>query len=100
SPVASGVQLARPRPNPFSAGTTLQFELARRVPVTLAVFDALGRRVRTLVTDEAMAPGSHSFDWDGRDANGARVASGVYFVHLAAGGDRVMQRAVLMTGER
>jgi len=97
---ASDLQFAAPRPNPFSAGTTLQFDLARRAPVSLAIYDAQGRRVRSLLPTESMEPGSYSIHWDGRDADGARVASGVYFAQLTAGGTRVVRRAVLMTGER
>lgn len=97
---ASDFQLAAPRPNPFFARTALQLTLARQTTVGLAIYDALGRRIRTLLAGESMAPGSYSVDWDGRDASGARVASGVYFAQLSAGDTRVLQRAILMTGER
>jgi flagellar hook assembly protein FlgD len=48
------------------------------------VYDARGAWVRTLV-DETRAAGDHVVQWDGRDAHGRTVASGVYFYRLTAG---------------
>ena len=71
-------------PNPFNPTTTISFGLATREHVRLAVYDAGGRRVRTLV-DGPMAPGYHDRAWDGRDDDGQRLASGVYLYRLYAG---------------
>ena len=63
--------------------------------VTLTVFDALGRRVKTLV--EADLPGGeHVVTWDGRDEKGLRVASGVYFCHLRWNRENRTTRMVLL----
>ncbi len=74
-------------PNPFNPSTTLAFELrgadARRV--RLDVFDARGRRVRTLL-DAPADPGVHRVTWDGRDDTGSGVAGGVYLARLAVDG--------------
>lgn len=66
-------------PNPFRATTTVQLSLAKTSSVDVAVYDATGRRVRTLVQGERPA-GVVDATWDGLDANGVRVAAGVYFV--------------------
>jgi len=82
-------------PNPAtSAGTTIAFELATHEPVRLVVFDARGRRVRTLL-DAALGPGTVRAQWDGRDDRSRRVASGRYFYRLetAAG---VQSRSLLV----
>jgi len=97
---ASDLQLAAPRPNPFVSTTRLQFDLARAGRVSLAVYDALGRRVKELVPDTSMPAGRFAIDWNGTDGSGHRVPGGVYFVHLLAGGTRRLQRAVLMPGGR
>lgn len=73
--------LAPGYPNPFTAQTTLRYQLDARGPATLEVFDLLGRRVRVLVDGEQTA-GSHVAEWDGRDAAGRPVANGVYLVRL------------------
>jgi len=71
-------------PNPFNPSTSIRYSLREAGDVTLVVFDAAGRRVRTLV-DTAMPAGVHDVAWDGQDQNGHRVASGVYFYRITAG---------------
>jgi hypothetical protein len=70
-------------PNPFNPRTRIDFDLAGDLPqaVRLEIFAADGRRVRTLV-DAALPPGRHARSWDGRDATGNAVPSGVYFMRL------------------
>lgn len=72
-------------PNPFNPQTTIRFIVPSGGSVRLAVHDAAGRLVRTLVEAELPA-GSHEAVWDGRDARGLGVASGSYFVRLFADG--------------
>jgi flagellar hook assembly protein FlgD len=48
------------------------------------VYDAAGRLVRT-VLDETRAAGAQAVNWDGRNARGQAVGSGVYFYRLDAG---------------
>ncbi len=88
-PAAAGM-LAGGAPNPFTASTTLELTLPRRGDVRLSVHDLQGRRVRTLLSGP-VRPGRHAVAWDGRDGDGAKVASGVYFVRLEAQG-RVERR--------
>ena len=82
-------------PNPFNPETSIRFELAQGSAVQLAVFDALGQKVRTLV-DGARAAGSYQVLWDGRNARGAQVSSGVYFYRLQAGDLTQMRRMLLL----
>jgi hypothetical protein len=69
------------RPNPFREGTDLSFALVRPASVTLRVYDIAGRLVATLV-EGTTAAGVHQARWDGRNAGGSSVASGIYFVRL------------------
>jgi len=82
-------------PNPFRASARIAFELAREGDVELAVYDALGRRVRVLVSGRRAA-GRHVLTWDGRDAAGRAVASGVYFVRMRAVGYARTRKVVLL----
>ncbi len=82
-------------PNPFNAAVTIPFELGADVHAELSIYDALGRRVRTLV-DATRASGMHSAQWDGRDERGADVASGAYFFRLQAGAFAAQGRVVLL----
>lgn len=70
-------------PNPFNPQTQIRFQLPASGPVSLRVYDVLGQVVHTLVEDELPA-GVHRAAWDGRDAQGRAVASGVYFYALEA----------------
>jgi hypothetical protein len=74
-------------PNPFNPRTHIAFALSRPEHVQLRLYDVSGRLLRTLV-DAPRRAGEHLEVWDGRDANGQQVASGVYICALAAGGAR------------
>lgn len=78
---------AQNAPNPFDGPTRIAFTLPVRERVSVDVYDAAGRRVRT-VLDEVRAPGSHQVTWDGRDDAGHQLRSGVYFYEVRAGDDR------------
>ena len=82
-------------PNPFNPTTEIRFDLSRPGPVRLAVYDLLGREVRTLV-DGFRAAGAHAVVWDGRSDAGETVASGVYLYRMEAGGFTESRMMVLM----
>ena len=71
--------LAQNYPNPFNPVTTISFTLPEESPVTLIMYNILGREVATLV-DKRLSAGSYSFVWD---ASG--FSSGVYFYSIKAG---------------
>lgn len=73
------------RPNPFNPVTFIRYELAAPAQVRLAIHDATGRRVRTLVNGRDQLSGRHEAIWDGRDDAGRPCASGVYLYRLEAG---------------
>ncbi len=85
--------LGQNAPNPFAGPTEIRFEVPARGPARLDVYDAAGRRVRTLV-DEVLPAGEQRVAWDGRDSGGRPVAAGVYFYRVEAGGERQARRMV------
>ena len=74
-------------PNPFNPQTAIRYSLAGPSRVTLAIYDVLGRRVRTLV-DQSQAAGRYQVEWNGLDDQGRSVASGTYLYRLDAGSFR------------
>ena len=76
-------------PNPFNPETWLPYALAIDSDVTLTLYDASGKVIRRLVLGYQSAgyytSRSRAAYWDGRNAQGERVASGVYFYTLTAG---------------
>jgi hypothetical protein len=83
-------------PNPFNPVTTIRFDLARSDQVSLRVYDAAGRQVRTLLDTSLPAGWNHRVTWNGLDENGRRVASGVYFYRLSAGDFSCTRKLVVL----
>lgn len=85
-------------PNPFNGMTELTYRLPWTATVELVIYDLLGRRVQTLISGEVQAPGFYRMRWDGRDARGRPVASGIYLTQLAGQGPlpRPFRRTVRM----
>jgi hypothetical protein len=82
------------RPNPFAPFTEIAYTLPRSGRVLLAVYDVAGRQ-RAVLVDAVQGAGRQAATWDGRDAGGARLASGVYFARLAFDGRVGVQKLVL-----
>jgi DNA/RNA endonuclease YhcR with UshA esterase domain len=81
-------------PNPFNPETRIRFQLAENSDVKLMVYDVLGRKVRTLVSDR-MDAGHHVINWDGLNDAGTDVASGMYVYRIKAG-DFISHRKMLL----
>jgi hypothetical protein len=64
-------------PNPFNPSTSIRFEVPETMEVRLVLYDAQGRRIRTLYQG-TVPSGTHTVEWDGRDDAGQPVASGTY----------------------
>ena len=89
--VPTALVLHQAYPNPFRMETTLRFSLPQEGQVEMAVYDAEGRRVQTLV-HETLPAGYHTTHWDGRDARGRAVGRGIYFGRLkTSAGERVQK---------
>ncbi|MBI2506185.1 MAG: T9SS type A sorting domain-containing protein, partial [Candidatus Latescibacteria bacterium] len=83
-------------PNPFNGGTQIPFVVASsEVRVTLVLYDALGRKIRTLVNG-FLPLGTHAVTWDGLDEAGAVVGNGFYLVELRAGTARTTGKLMLL----
>ncbi len=89
------MQLLPNHPNPFNPSTTIRFVIPERARVRLAVYDIAGRHVVTLL-DDIRDAGVHSVQWNGLDAEGGAVASGVYVSRLDAGARRAARKMVLL----
>ena len=77
-------------PNPFNPSTQIKFALMSRSSVTLTVYDALGRNIRTLVNQQLDA-GEYAATFDA-----ANLSSGVYYYVLKAGSFTQTKRMVLI----
>jgi hypothetical protein len=84
-------------PNPFNPVTIIRFDVpvATRHAVSLQIFDAAGKLVKTLV-DSPLASGSYSVVWNGDDNSGNPVASGTYFCKMVTEEYNEVRQLVLL----
>jgi flagellar hook assembly protein FlgD len=78
-----------------SARTLIEFAVPDAARLRVAVFDIIGRRVRTLVAGPRQ-PGTHQVIWNGRDDAGHSVGTGVYLCRLTAGTRAETRRMLLL----
>ncbi len=94
APRLTHLTLATNVPNPFSASTALRIGLPHASDVRLEVFDVAGRRVASRDLPR-MAAGWQHVTFDGRDARGHALASGVYFGRITAAGETQTMKMVI-----
>jgi hypothetical protein len=83
------------RPNPAHAGTAVSLQLTAHSPTQISVYDATGRRVRTLATRNSPLAIRQSLVWDCRDASGRLCPPGVYVCRVSSAGGTATQKLVL-----
>ena len=100
SPPPEATQLLPNYPNPFNPETWIPYQLSKPAEVTLHIYAVDGRLIRTLALGHQPAgmyqSKNHSAYWDGRNAQGEPVASGVYFYTLTAGDFTATRRMLIM----
>ncbi len=68
-------------PNPFNPTTTIQYELPQQSEVQITIYDLLGRKVTTLVS-ETQDAGYKSVIWNATNDHGKPVSAGVYLYQI------------------
>jgi hypothetical protein len=92
--IAAGPQV-RVFPNPSREGATITYRNPLGGSVAVQICDVAGRIIRDLAPAVLVA-GEATARWDGKDASGTKVASGIYFCRVTSGTDRVT-RSVIVT---
>ncbi|MFA6470333.1 MAG: T9SS type A sorting domain-containing protein [Bacteroidota bacterium] len=82
-------------PNPFNPTTTIKYTLPTGSFVTIAVYNVLGQKVKTLIS-ESRDKGSYQVFWDGTDDANNSVAGGIYFYRLETNELRITKRMLLL----
>ncbi len=82
-------------PNPFNPSTTISFSVAQdNSHVCLDVFNIKGQRITRLL-NTPLPGGKHTVTWNGKNDKDQSVASGIYFIHMNAGGYSKTIKALL-----
>jgi hypothetical protein len=90
SEIPAEYKLEQNYPNPFNPTTTIQFSIPEQSFVKLEVFNSLGEKVSTLVSEELNA-GSYKFDWKAEN-----LSSGIYYYTLTASSFTQTRKLVLL----
>lgn len=89
------LRLKQNYPNPFNPSTNIEFTIPMNSRVSLIIYDVLGQEVIRLVNSD-LSMGSYSLQWNGQDASGRAMDTGIYFSKLsAAGGEKVMKMLLI-----
>jgi len=83
-------------PQPFNPETRLRFVVPADGPVKIAIYDVLGREIRTLVDEDMMPSGIYFYTWDGKDKHGIGCGTGIYFCRLTANRSSVARKLVMV----
>jgi hypothetical protein len=102
STLPKDVSLSQNYPNPFNPSTTIPFRVesgqwgvAKTVHTSLTIYNLAGQKVRVLL-DEEMMTGSYQAIWDGKDDNGQKVSSGIYFYRFKAGDNSETKKMIML----
>jgi hypothetical protein len=87
--------LLQNHPNPFQHTTKITYQLLTATKVVLKIYNLLGQEIRTLV-DANETAGEKVIVWDGRNALGQPVESGIYFCCLRADGVDEMRKVLFL----
>jgi hypothetical protein len=95
-PAAFVTRLEQSYPNPTNPTATIRFSVGKPGRVTLRVYNIAGRLIRTLFDEKVVSPGKFSLIWDGKNDDGEKVSSGVFFYQLEASGFKSAKKIVIV----
>lgn len=79
------MQVKQNFPNPFGSETTIAFNLGQSSKVSLDVYDLSGKHIVTLIDDRMFPAGAQNLKWNGCDALGNSIPSGMYVYRMRTG---------------
>tara|TARA_B100000586_G_scaffold51571_1_gene34478 strand:+ start:1840 stop:4191 length:2352 start_codon:yes stop_codon:yes gene_type:complete len=82
-------------PNPFNPNTTLCYDLPKDDMVNITIYDIMGRKVRTVVSNQQSA-GHKSVQWNATNDAGTPVSAGMYYYAIQANDSRQVRKMILL----
>lgn len=83
-------------PNPFRGSTNIKIRQIDNSSTTVAIYNLRGQLISTVVNNQELSPGEHSFSWDGKNNNGLSVAAGIYFFKMISGKYSATRKMLLL----
>jgi len=93
--IVKDFSLAQNYPNPFNPTTSIKFTLKKSGYIKLAIYDMLGREVKTLLKGKKNA-GEYSVSWNGVTNDGLKVPSGMYYYRLESNSYKQTKKMLLL----
>jgi hypothetical protein len=94
SALPSTFELSQNFPNPFNPQTSFTLSLPEKSDYSVRVFNVAGQTVKTF--EGHLGAGVHTITWDGKNQNGAQVASGMYFYRAEAGSHQQTHKMMML----
>jgi hypothetical protein len=83
-------------PNPFNAQTIISYCLDKEATISLHIYAITGHLVKPLLNKEMQGAGEHNYIWDGRNAKGEMVSTGIYFYELYVDDSRESKAMIMV----
>lgn len=90
-----GYELREAYPNPFNGKTSIYFSMAKSGVITIEVYNLMGQKIRTLLSEKREA-GNHFVTWDGINDFGQQLGSGVYLYKMTINNFQASKRIVYL----
>lgn len=81
-------------PNPASQSSSISFNLTKSAPVSIAIYNIKGQKVKDLIGSE-LKSGNYQFTWNGKDDNGRYCSSGVYYYRIVTPEKNITKKMLL-----
>ena len=82
-------------PNPFNPETKVIFSLKNRQYVTIDIVNIKGQKVTNLYSG-VLSSGDHEYIWNGRNSNGKKISSGIYFIRMQTNKNTFVRKCILL----
>ena len=89
------IQFLKNFPNPFNPVTNIQFDLTQAGKTKIEIYNVKGQKVETLL-DQELDAGVHNVVWSGKDDNGKRVTSGIYFYKVTVNKQEKIRKMIMI----
>ncbi len=89
-------QLTQLYPNPTNSKTTIKFQINHNTPLSLKIYDAMGRLVRTIIDSPDCKPGYYTVKWEGNDNRGRKVSNGIYFLSFQTDTHKTLRKVIVI----
>lgn len=80
-------------PNPFEEALTIHVSMPSSKNISLDIFNPVGQHITSLINEE-LEEGQHFIHWEGKNNNGIKLPSGVYYIRLSDGQEQFIEKVV------